>query len=131
MRHILAASMLWSAVVGAAAAAEQSVDVEIVFLTDASRSIDDVEIRLQRQGYATALTHPEVLNAIANGYLRRIAVTYVEWGDVDSQEVVVPWTIIDGGESAAAFAEKLLQAPRRASASAPTPSAMPLTRRRR
>ena len=112
MRHIVAASMLWSAVVGGAAAAEQSVDVEIVFLTDASRSIDDVEIRLQRQGSATALTHPEVLNAIASGYLRRIAVTYVEWGDVDSQEVVVPWTIIDGGESAAAFAEKLLQAPR-------------------
>ena len=40
--------------------------------------------------------------------------TYVEWGEVDSQEVVVPWTIIDGPKSAAAFARKLRETPRRA-----------------
>lgn len=111
MRHMVVALALGLAV-GHAAAAQEPVDVEIVFLTDASRSIDDVEIRLQRQGYAAALTHPEVLNAISGGYLRRIAVTYVEWGDVDSQEVVVPWSIIDGPESAGAFADNLLRAPR-------------------
>jgi hypothetical protein len=42
-------------------------------------------------------------------------VTYVEWGDASSQEVVVPWTVIDGPASAAAFAAALLEAPRRAS----------------
>ena len=31
-----------------------------------------------------------------------------------SQEVVVPWTVVDGPESAAAFADALLEAPRRA-----------------
>jgi len=107
---VVALTLCWAVV--HAAAAQESVDVEIVFLTDASRSIDDVEIRLQRQGYAAAVTHPEVLNAIGNGYLRRIAVTYVEWGDVDSQEVVVPWTIIDGKETAGTFAANLLRAPR-------------------
>ncbi len=38
--------------------------------------------------------------------------TYVEWGDVDSQEVVVPWTIVDGPESAAEFARRLMSTPR-------------------
>jgi hypothetical protein len=41
-------------------------------------------------------------------------VAYVEWGEASSQEVVVPWTVVDGPESAAAFADALLQAPRRA-----------------
>lgn len=96
------------------AAGAQSVDLELVLLADASRSIDDGEIRFQRQGYAAAITHPEVLRAIAQGFDQRIAVTYVEWGDATSQEVVVPWTIIDGPASAAAFAATLLQQPRRA-----------------
>ena len=55
-----------------------------------------------------------MLDAIAQGFDQRIAVTYVEWGDAASQEVVVPWTIVDGPASAAAFAEALLEAPRRA-----------------
>lgn len=92
----------------------QSVDLELVLLADASGSIDDAEIRFQRQGYATAITHPEVLGAIAQGYEQRIAVTYVEWGMVGSQDVVVPWTIIDGAQTASAFADALMEAPRRA-----------------
>jgi hypothetical protein len=95
-------------------AAGQTVDLELVLLADASRSIDNAEIRFQRQGYASAITHPEVLGAIAQGFEQRIAVTYVEWGDASSQEVVVPWTVVDGPASAAAFAAALLEAPRRA-----------------
>ena len=100
---------------GNPALADQKVDLELVLLADASRSIDDSEIRFQRQGYAAAITHPDVLTAVTYGYERRIAVTYVEWGDETSQEVVFPWTIIDGPKSAAAFAENLMQAPRLAS----------------
>ena len=114
MRQIgLALTVVLSTVAGSAAAAER-VDLELVFLADASRSIDDDEIRFQRQGYAAAITHPDVLAAIASGFDRRIAVTYVEWGDATSQEVVVPWTIIDGPDSAAAFAQDLMETPRRA-----------------
>jgi hypothetical protein len=96
-------------------AAEIEVDVELVLLADASRSIDDEEIRFQRQGYAAAITHPEVLNAIAGGLLGRIAVVYVEWGDETSQEIVVPWTVIDGAGTAQDFAARLLATPRKAS----------------
>jgi hypothetical protein len=98
----------------AAAIAADSVDLELVLLADASRSIDAAEIRFQREGYASAITHPEVLDAIAQGFEQRIAVTYVEWGEASSQDIVVPRTVVDDSESAAAFADALLQAPRRA-----------------
>ncbi|MGF1608242.1 MAG: DUF1194 domain-containing protein [Kiloniellales bacterium] len=110
-RSCFALSLLLTFAIGNALAAEE-VDLELVLLADASRSIDDGEFQLQRQGYAAAITHPDVLAAIAGGYLQRIAVTYVEWGQVDSQEVVVPWTVIDGPDSAAGFAKQLMAEPR-------------------
>lgn len=94
------------------AAAAEPVDLELVLAADASGSIDDGEIRLQREGYAAAITSGEILQAIGVGYLGKIAVTYIEWGDQSSQEIVVPWTIVDGPDSAAAFATQLRAKPR-------------------
>ncbi len=108
----LAASVLSMGLAVAPAAAGEAVDIELVLLVDASRSIDDGELRFQRQGYAVAITYPEVLAAISHGYLRRIAVTFVEWADESSQDVVVPWTVIDGEQSARRFAKAMLAAPR-------------------
>jgi len=115
MRLFAVAALILTGLFGATALAAERVDLELVFLADASRSIDDGEIRHQRQGYAAALRHPEVLAAIAGGYEQKIAVTYVEWGDARSQEVVVPWRVIEGPESAAAFAKELEDTPRMAS----------------
>lgn len=115
---LVSGAMAWAIIasfMGTSVAAQERVDLELVLLADASQSIDDGEIRFQRQGYAAAITHPDVLAAISHGYEQRIAVTYVEWGDASSQEVVVPWTIINGPASAAAFAGALLAPPRRAS----------------
>ncbi len=94
---------------------QEEVDLELVLLADATGSIDDAEIRFQREGYATAIVHEEVLAAISKGFTQRIALTYVEWGDETSQEIVVPWTIIDGLGSARVFAGMLLKQPRMAS----------------
>src|SRR3546814_2528543 len=82
----------------------EPVDLELVLLADATGSIDDREIFFQRQGYADAMTDPDILSAISLGPAGRIAVTYVAWGDEDSQEIVVPWTIIAGPAAAAGFA---------------------------
>lgn len=90
-----------------AAQAQEEVDLELVLLADASSSIDNAEVVFQRRGYAAAITHPDVLNAIASGLLGRIAVTYVEWADSTSHEVVVPWTVIDGPAAATGFARAL------------------------
>lgn len=96
------------------AAAQIDVALELVLLADATGSIDNAEILFQRQGYAQAITDPEVIGAITSTAHGRIAVTYVEWGQENSQDVVVGWTVIDGIKTAEAFAEALLVPPRRA-----------------
>jgi hypothetical protein len=95
----------------AAIGAEQEVDLALVLAVDISYSMDEDEQKLQRQGYVDALRSPEVLEAISKGAIGRIAVTYVEWAGQRSQDVIVPWTIIEGPESADAFTEKLAAAP--------------------
>jgi hypothetical protein len=105
MRLLLPALTAWLTGTACAVAAER-VDLELVLLADASGSIDDGEIRFQREGYARALTDPAILEAIAQGHDGRIAVIYVEWGSAASQDV--------GADSAGAFARSLLAAPRRA-----------------
>lgn len=114
MRRILLPLLLVLGLAAAPARAATAVDLELILLADASGSIDPAEIRLQREGYAAALTDPEILQAIAVQPLGRIAVTFVEWGDALHQDVVVPWAVIDGEAAAEAFAVALLAAPRRA-----------------
>lgn len=93
-------------------AAAQDTDLELVLMADASGSIDPDELRLQRQGYALAMTDPDVIAAIRNTAYGSIAVTYVEWAA--NQAVVVDWMRIDGLEAASAFAVQLDNPVRRA-----------------
>jgi hypothetical protein len=88
-------------------AAAEEVDIELALLVDVSRSMSPAELELQRQGYAEALVSPEVLGAIGEGYLGKIAVTYVEWAGADSQRVVVDWTTIASAVDAARVAAQL------------------------
>ena len=106
---VLAAAL---AVLAPPAGANEEVDLELVLLADASGSIDQGEIEFQRRGYAEAITDPAVLSAIAKGAHQKIAVTYVEWASAFSQDVVVPWTVVDGAASARAFADALMVPPR-------------------
>lgn len=94
--------------------AQTPVSLELVLMADATGSIDDNEIRFQRSGYATAITHPSVVDAIIHSGYGNIAVTYVEWADARSQHIVVPWTVIDGAASARSFADALQIPPRQA-----------------
>jgi len=92
-------------------AADTAVDLELILAVDISRSMDLDEQQLQREGYRAAITHPEVIAAIASGARRRIALTYVEWAGPEMQNVVVDWRVIDGAAAAEAFAAALAQAP--------------------
>ncbi len=89
---------------GPAAAEDLPVDVELVLAVDISWSMNAEEQEIQRQGYVAAWRSKEVQDAIARGAYGRIAATYVEWAGDLSQTVVVPWTLIDGRESADRFA---------------------------
>ncbi len=84
----------------------------LVLAVDVSRSIDEDEAKLQREGYRAAMTDPRVVSAIRSGTLGAIAVCYLEWASADYQRVVIPWTRIDGQEAANAWAERLAAAPR-------------------
>ena len=92
----------------------EPVDLELVLAADGSGSIDDDELRLQREGYAAAIQHPQILDAIRGGFHQKIAIAFVEWGAPWSQHTIVDWTVIDGPGSAKAFADALLAAPRMA-----------------
>jgi hypothetical protein len=94
--------------------AQEAVDLELVFAADGSGSIDDDEMALQRAGYAAALAHPKVLAAIQGGYLRKIAVAFVEWAAPESQHTIVDWSVIEDEASARAFGNALMAAPREA-----------------
>jgi hypothetical protein len=85
----------------------EAVDVELILAVDVSLSMSPDELAIQRDGYAAALTHDQVIRAIRDGVHGRIALAYVEWAGSQVQHVVVPWTIISGPEEAAAVAEKL------------------------
>src|SRR5690348_2581980 len=97
---------------GAPRAHAERVDVALVLAADVSRSIDDDEFKLQRQGYAAAITDPRVLRAIAAGQFGAIAVCFVEWSGPEEQQVIADWTVIRDGETAAGFAATLLATPR-------------------
>lgn len=104
------ACVLWTALPGAAEA-QTAVDLELVLAVDVSLSMDMDEQRLQRDGYVQAMRDPEVQKAIASGPNGRIAVTYMEWAGPPTQNVVIPWTIIDSPAAANAFADRLEAAP--------------------
>ena len=92
------------------------VDVELVLAVDISYSMDPEEQALQREGYITGLTSREFLQALRSGMNGKVAVTYFEWAGPYDQKIVVPWRMIDGPESADAFANEIARAPyRRAS----------------
>jgi hypothetical protein len=99
------------AAIDVVAKAETAVDLELVLAVDVSGSMDEEEHILQRQGYVAAFRHPEVINTIMSGFIGRVAVTYVEWAGPLSQVVTVPWRIVDGKDSAEAFADFLADEP--------------------
>jgi hypothetical protein len=95
----------------APAAAKEYVDLELVIATDVSRSIDAEEAELQRRGIVAAFRSKEVIDAIASGVLRRIAVAYLDYSSRDWNKVVIDWRIIRDRDSAYTFADTLLNAP--------------------
>jgi hypothetical protein len=92
----------------------EPVDVELALAADGSGSIDDDELKLQREGYAAALASPEVLSVIRGGTHGAMAVIYTEWGGPHSQHVIADWALIRDEASARAFGATLVSSPRAA-----------------
>ncbi len=93
--------------------AGEDVDLALVIAVDVSNSMDLDEQALQREGFVQAFRSPQVHDAIRKGMLGKIAVIYMDWAGILNQRVVIPWTVIDGPESAASFADRLEKASNR------------------
>lgn len=89
----------------------EPVDVELILAVDVSLSMSPDELAIQRDGYAAALTHEEVVRAIEDGVHGKIAIAYVEWAGDDMQQIVVPWTIIANAQDARDVAARLNLSP--------------------
>jgi hypothetical protein len=106
---ILAAILVFAA---PAARAAEDVDLLLVLSSDVSRSIDAPKFKLQRDGYAAAISNPRVIEAIRSGALGKVAVTLVEWSGVGAQKIVIDWSIIRDEATAKDFAAQIVEAPR-------------------
>jgi Protein of unknown function (DUF1194) len=111
MRCLLALTLLVLTPVAIAGAAEP-VDLLLVLASDVSRSVDHPKFLLQREGYAAAISDPQVIDAIKSGPHQRIAICFVEWSGFGAQKLVIDWTIIDGPAAARKFGDQLLELPR-------------------
>lgn len=107
LSEVLIATLLTLTGIDMARAADMPVDLELILAVDVSRSMDADEQALQRQGYISALHHPDVIAAIQSGPIGRIAIAYFEWSGVNSQTIVVPWTLVDDAESADVVASQI------------------------
>lgn len=105
-----------AACLAAAPVQAQEVDVQLVLAADVSSSMSSEELRIQREGYASALRSHRVAQAVLSGALGRAAITYVEWAAADEQIVVVPWTVVGSGTDLAAFAGRIAHGPELATA---------------
>jgi hypothetical protein len=94
-----------------APAAEQ-VDLLLVLASDVSRSVDHQKFLLQRNGYAAAVSNPQVIEAIKSGQHGRIAICFVEWSGFGAQKLVIDWTVIDSVAAGRRFGDQLTEAPR-------------------
>ena len=95
------------------ARAETPVDLELVLAVDASGSVDDGEYALQLGGIAAAFRDPAVVEAARSGPLRRVAVMLAIWAEANRPKAASAWYMIDGEDSAAAFAAMADAFPRR------------------
>lgn len=104
---VLGAGALAAGAGNAGAQRREPVDVLLALAADGSGSIDNDELRLQREGYAEALQAPDFLKIVSEGVYGRIAVSYIEWGGPMSQHVIVDWQAIFDAASAHDFGDKL------------------------
>jgi hypothetical protein len=94
------------------AQAQEEVDLLLVLASDVSRSVDHPKFLLQRDGYAAAMSNPQVIDAIKSGPNGKIAVNFLEWSGYGAQKVVVDWMIIDSPASGRRMGDLIIEAPR-------------------
>ncbi|MGE3740357.1 MAG: DUF1194 domain-containing protein [Geminicoccaceae bacterium] len=106
LRHLLPAAL---ALLPAAAAAEQPVDVELVLAVDVSGSVDADEQALERDGLVRAFHDRAVIEAIG-ALPQGLAVAVVAFAGAGQTQTVVSWHRLADPRQIAAFADRIARA---------------------
>ena len=104
---IVVVAVMFCTAAGPAVATNVEVDLALVLALDSSASVDAEEFALQRGGLAAAFRDREVVEAIAAGPLRRIAVTVMEWAGAVQQVVSVEWVVVADSTGALELADRI------------------------
>lgn len=97
--------------VGLSAAPARACGVELVLAMDVSRSVVNAEYELQFQGLASALRHPEVVDAI--GWIPGgMMATLTQWSGPANQIQSIDWHHLETPEQISDFADKVAATPR-------------------
>jgi hypothetical protein len=110
--RLLAVCLMLACAFPTGSRAAESVDVALVLVSDVSRSIDDSEYMLEKQGYAFAFADPQVIAAIRGGTTGVIAVAYVEFAGSLEVKTVLDWSVIRDATGAKEFGDRLLASQR-------------------
>jgi hypothetical protein len=94
------------------AAQTDAVDAAIVLAVDSSSSVDMDEFYLQMEGYAAALRHPSLADAIGGGRLGAVALHFFEFANAKTHLVNLDWRRLASRDDLEAFAKELEAAPR-------------------
>jgi hypothetical protein len=88
------------------------VDLALVLAVDCSYSVDEREFRLQMEGMGLALKQPDVRRAMRSGDRGRIAVAVFQWSNASNRQLVVPWTVLAGGQETIELGDQIMRLPR-------------------
>lgn len=108
---LLTAALLASASAHADGPIPRPVDLALVLLTDVSKSVDNREYEMVKEGYKAAFADPQVIDAILKNS-RGVAIAYVEFSGKDEFTVVKGWDLLTDAASARGFADAVAIAPR-------------------
>ena len=85
-------------------------ETHLVLAIDVSASVDGYEFKLQREGYAEALQHRDVVESfIQSG---GVWLTAFEWSEMRQQNLVFPWTFVATARDAEVVAQAMFSIPR-------------------
>nr|WP_225170006.1 DUF1194 domain-containing protein [Ensifer sp. IC4062] len=85
----------------------QGVDLQLLLAVDVSPSVDADEYVLQIHGIASALRHPDVIDAISRAAPNGVAVALLQWAGPREQLLSVPWSVVRDQATANALATEI------------------------
>ena len=111
MRRLTSILAMAVALVAGSIGSTGAVDLALVLLNDVSKSIDELEYGLMKDGYRAAFSDADVVASITNNGAG-VAVAYAEFSGLGEVELVKGFDLLVDEESARAFGEAIALAPR-------------------